>query len=65
MFFYVKHAHIGVIPGVQEYMKEWTKHWGEDGILADAGMIPMPEEERMEMIKRIETLQVLTEEDLK
>mgnify|MGYP003324661400 CR=1 FL=1 len=65
LFFYVKHAHIGVIPGVQEYMKEWTKHWGEDGILADAGMIPMPEEERMEMIKRIETLQVLTEEDLK
>ena len=65
LFFYVKHEHIGVIPGVQEYMKEWTKHWGEDGILADAGMIPMPEQERMEMIRRMETLPVLTEEDLK
>lgn len=65
LFFYVKHAHIDVIPGLQEYMKEWTKHWGEDGVLADAGMIPMPEEERMEMIKRIETLPELTKEDLK
>ena len=65
LFFYVKHAHIDVIPGLQEYMKEWTKHWDEDGILADAGMIPMPEEERMEMIKRIETLPELTKEDLK
>jgi phosphate transport system substrate-binding protein len=65
LFFYVKHEHVGVIPGVQEFMKEWTKHWGEDGILSDAGMIPMPEEERMEMIRRIETLPALTEEDLK
>ena len=65
LFFYVKHGHVGVIPGVQEYMKEWTKHWGDDGILSDAGMIPMPEEERMEMIRRIETLPALTEEDLK
>lgn len=65
LFFYVKHKHVGVIPGVHEYMKEWTKHWGEDGILADAGMIPMPEQERMEMIRRIETLPVLTEDDLK
>lgn len=65
LFFYVKHEHVGVIPGVQEYMKEWTKHWGNDGILADAGMIPMPEQERMEMIRRMETLPVLTKEDLK
>ena len=65
LFFYVKHAHIGVIPGVQDFMKEWTKHWDDDGALADAGMIPMPEEERMEMIRRIETLPELTQEDLK
>ena len=27
-------------------MTEWTKHWNEDGLLADYGMIPMPKEER-------------------
>lgn len=65
LFFYIKHSHIGVIPGLEEYMKEWTKHWDEDGILADAGMIPMPEEEIKEMINRMETLEKLTVEDLK
>ena len=64
LFFYIKHSHIGVIPGLEEYMKEWTRHWDEDGILADAGMIPMPEEEIKEMINRIETLEKLTVEDL-
>ena len=64
LFFYIKHSHIGVIPGLEEYMKEWTRHWDEDGILADAGMIPMPEEEIKEMINRMETLKKLTVEDL-
>ena len=46
LWFYVKHSHVDIVPGLKEYMLEWTKHWGEDGILSDAGMIPMSEEER-------------------
>jgi len=65
LYFYVKHNHIGVVPGIEEYMKEWTKHWTEDGILADAGMIPLPEEEMAEMKSRISSLPKLTAEDLK
>jgi phosphate transport system substrate-binding protein len=65
LYFYVKHAHIGVIPGVKEYMTEWTKHWGEDGMLADAGMIPLPEAEMAEMISRMKNLPALTTSDLK
>lgn len=65
LYFYVKHQHIGVVPGIQEYMNEWIKHWGDDGILADAGMIPMPEDERDEMATRITTLPVLTADALK
>ena len=65
LFFYVKHQHIGVVPGISEYMMEWTKHWDEDGILADAGMIPMPEEEREEMAARMADLPVLTADALK
>ena len=65
LFFYVKHQHIGVVPGIEKYMTEWTKHWGEDGILADAGMIPMPAAERDEMAARMKDLPVLVAADLK
>ena len=48
LYFYVKKAHAEVIPGVREYLAEFTseKAWGEDGYLSDRGLIPMPEEER-------------------
>lgn len=46
LYIYAKHAHMDVVPGMREYMTEWTKHWGNDGILSDAGMIPMSKEER-------------------
>jgi len=59
LFFYVKHQHIGVVPGIEAFMTEWTKHWGDDGILADAGMIPMPQAERDEMASRIKNIPVL------
>jgi phosphate transport system substrate-binding protein len=65
LFFYVKHQHIGVVPGIEAYMTEWTKHWGDDGILADAGMIPMPQAERNEMASRMKNLPVLVAADLK
>ena len=65
LYFYVKHAHIGVVPGINEFMTEWTKHWGDDGILADAGMIPMSKAERKEMMDRMNDLPVLKKGDLK
>ena len=65
LFFYVKHQHIGVVPGIEAFMTEWTKHWGDDGILADAGMIPMPKAERDEMASRIKNIPVLVAADLK
>ena len=65
LYFYVKHSHIGVIPGIDAYMNEWKKHWGEDGMLADAGMIPLPEAEMAEMVSRMKNLPALTAADLK
>ena len=65
LYFYVKHAHVSVVPGVKAYMIEWTKNWGEDGVLADAGMIPLPAAEMAEMISRMENLPALTADDLK
>jgi len=50
LYFYAKSAHVGVIPGMKEYLQEFTsgKCWGEDGYLTDRGLIPMPEKEREE-----------------
>ena len=61
LFFYVKKAHVGVIPGIQEYLEEFTaeKTWGEDGYLADKGMIPMPDAERSKFRANIMNLQIL------
>lgn len=48
LYFYAKKAHVGTIPGITEFLIEFTsdKAWGTDGYLTDKGMIPMPEEER-------------------
>ena len=65
LYYYVKHQHIGVVPGIKEYMAEWTKHWGDEGALSDAGMIPMPKSERAKYKSAMMNLPVLTAADLK
>jgi phosphate transport system substrate-binding protein len=48
LYFYVKKAHVGLIPGIQEYVKEFTSDsaWGDFGYLSEKGLIPLPEKER-------------------
>ena len=48
LFFYVKKNHIGVIPGLPEYVAEFTndKAIGPEGYLADKGLIALPDAER-------------------
>ena len=50
LFFYVKKDHVGVIPGIDGYIAEFTskKAWGPEGYLADKGLIPMSDGERDE-----------------
>jgi phosphate transport system substrate-binding protein len=42
LFIYVKKAHVGVIPGIAEFIAEYTgeKALGEEGYLAEKGLIP-------------------------
>lgn len=51
MYFYVKKAHVGVIPGIAEYVSTFTNEdaWGPYGYLADKGLIPLPDSERDQM----------------
>ena len=65
LYYYVKLQHIGVVAGIKEYMAEWTKHWGDEGALSDAGMIPMPKSERDKYKSAMTNLPVLTATDLK
>lgn len=48
MFIYVKKAHIGVTPGLQDFLIEFTSEaaTGQGGYLQDRGMVPLPAEER-------------------
>jgi phosphate transport system substrate-binding protein len=43
LFFYVKNQHKGVIPGVEEYVKEFTSNRaaGKRGYLLDLGLVPL------------------------
>ncbi len=61
LFFYVKKAHVDVIPGMKGYLAEFTseKAWGEDGYLADKGMIPMPAAERKQYSETVATLKTM------
>jgi phosphate transport system substrate-binding protein len=61
LFFYVKKAHADVIPGIKEYLQEFTseKAWGPDGYLSEKGMIPMPDAERAKYRIDVEKLQGL------
>ncbi len=45
LFFYVKNAHIGNIPGLKEYIEFFVSDEmaGEEGILATYGLVPDPE----------------------
>lgn len=62
LFFYVKKDHIGTIPGIQEFLAEFTSEgaWGEDGYLVDKGLIPMTENERKDWSDKINGLSNLS-----
>ncbi|MGE5503124.1 MAG: substrate-binding domain-containing protein, partial [Actinomycetota bacterium] len=50
LYFYVKKSHVGMVPGIKEYIAEFTsdKAWGKDGYLADKGLIASPDAFRKE-----------------
>ena len=48
LFFYVKHQHVAVVPGIKEFIAEFTNEntWGTEGYLVDKGLIPLSEATR-------------------
>ncbi len=58
LYFYVKSAHVDVIPGLRELLREFTSEraWGEEGYLSDRGLIPMPDDERRQVATNVREL---------
>ncbi len=65
LFIYIKKQHIGKIPGIQEFVKEFVNAGGRDGYLARIGLVALPDEKAMEMKKAVENLTLLTKDVLK
>ncbi|MGC8120386.1 substrate-binding domain-containing protein [Marinobacter sp. VGCF2001] len=66
LFFYIKSAHVGVVPGIKEYAEEFTSEsaWGDNGYLVDVGLIPNPRKTRMEVGKKVRNLTPMTGNEL-
>jgi len=61
LYFYVKKAHIDAIPGMREYLAEFTsdRAMGDEGYLAEKGLIPLPEEEYTAVLRDVAMLNPL------
>ena len=61
LFFYIKNAHVGKIPGIQEYASAFAsnKAMGEDGYLPEKGLIPLNAKELKQVQADIKTLKLL------
>lgn len=62
LYFYVKKAHIGTVPGIQEYLNTFVSEdtIGPDGYLVDKGLIPLGEEQYEEMASSARALKNLS-----
>jgi phosphate transport system substrate-binding protein len=62
LYFYVKKAHIGTVPGIQEYLNTFVSEdtIGPDGYLVDKGLIPLGDEQYEEMATSARALKNLS-----
>jgi phosphate transport system substrate-binding protein len=61
LFVYAKKVHVGVIPGIKEFIAEFTseKAMGDEGYLARKGLIPLPNAKRKQVAMDANALKVM------
>jgi phosphate transport system substrate-binding protein len=67
LFIYVKKQHIDAVSGMKEFIAEYAseKALGEDGYLADKGLITLPKDQAEKSMAAASALDVMTGEGLK
>lgn len=65
LYVYYKKAHIGVIPGLAEFITQWTKSWSKDGPLAKIGFVSAPDDVQATNLKTATDGTLLTGDGLK
>lgn len=58
LWFYIKNAHVGTIPGIKDYVSMFMSDLmiGGDGLLKGQGLIPLPASERAEWRNNVKNL---------
>ena len=65
LYIYVKGEHLGVIPGLREFLAAWTQGWGPGGYLGQSGLIPLPDADRTAATQAVQNPQPITAADLR
>ena len=64
LYIYLKKQHVGVIPGLQEFVTEFVEAGSVDGYLVKAGLIASPDATRSEMKQVVKNLPLLSKDVL-
>jgi phosphate transport system substrate-binding protein len=64
LFIYVKKAHLGVTPGLEQYLAQWEKSWGAGGPLEKIGLVPSHPDRMARASAALKNKTVLTAADL-
>jgi len=66
LFIYVKKQHVGTIPGMVEFVKEYVsdKALSEDGYLAAKGLVTLPDDEAKKTKAAAEGLETIKGDQL-
>ena len=65
LYIYVKKQHVGVIPGLKEYVLEFVNAGTADGYLVKAGLIAAPDDVRENMLEVVNNMTPLSISELK
>lgn len=65
MYIYVKKAHVGVVPGIREFLAEYAKAWSNGGYLAQRGLIPSRADVQQQAQAAVASLEAMAGSDLK
>lgn len=62
LYFYVKKQHVGIIPGIAEYIKAFInpEATGENGYLIERGLIPLDKAEHQSIMNNVQNMEILS-----